>query len=155
MQMVAAAKLRRAQEAAEAARPYAERMGAVLAIARAKVVGGDGAPKLLAGTGKDQVHLLVVMHRRRGLCGGFNSSIVKARGTRTSCWRRARRSRSTVGKKGRDSCAATSEADRRGRLRERQALGLRQRRSASPQSDRAVRGRRVRRRTLFYSASSR
>jgi F-type H+-transporting ATPase subunit gamma len=77
MQMVAAAKLRRAQEAAEAARPYAERMTAVMSALAAGVGTGEGAPKLLAGNGKDQVHLLVVMTSERGLCGGFNSSIVK------------------------------------------------------------------------------
>lgn len=75
MQMVAAAKLRRAQEAAEAARPYAERMGAVIASLAAGQ--GEGGPKLLAGNGRDQIHLLVVMTSERGLCGGFNSSIVK------------------------------------------------------------------------------
>ena len=75
MQMVAAAKLRRAQSAAEAARPYAERMGSVLA----NVAGGmkGGGPALLAGNGKDQVHLLVVCTAERGLCGAFNSSIVR------------------------------------------------------------------------------
>ena len=77
MQMVAAAKLRRAQEAAEAARPFAERMTAVTSALAAGVGTGEGAPKLLAGNGKDQVHLLVVMTSERGLCGGFNSSIVK------------------------------------------------------------------------------
>ena len=77
MQMVSAAKLRRAQEAAEAARPFAERMTAVMTALAAGVGTGDGAPKLLAGNGKDQVHLLVVMTSERGLCGGFNSSIVK------------------------------------------------------------------------------
>ena len=76
-QMVSAAKLRRAQEAAEAARPFAERMTAVMSALAAGVGTGDGAPKLLAGNGKDQVHLLVVMTSERGLCGGFNSSIVK------------------------------------------------------------------------------
>lgn len=75
MQMVAAAKLRRAQEAAEAARPYAERMGAVIASLAAGQ--GNEGPKLLTGNGKDQIHLLVVMTSERGLCGGFNSSIVK------------------------------------------------------------------------------
>ncbi|WP_269932011.1 F0F1 ATP synthase subunit gamma [Aminobacter sp. HY435] len=75
MQMVAAAKLRRAQEAAEAARPYSQRMGAVLAnIAQAVSDGGD-APALMTGTGKDDVHLLVVCTAERGLCGGFNSQI--------------------------------------------------------------------------------
>jgi F-type H+-transporting ATPase subunit gamma len=75
MQMVAAAKLRRAQAAAEAARPYAERMETVLA----NVAGGisDGGPALLAGNGRDQVHLLVVCTAERGLCGAFNSSIAR------------------------------------------------------------------------------
>ncbi len=77
MQMVAAAKLRRAHEAAEAARPFAERMTAVMTALAAGVGTGEGAPKLLAGNGRDQVHLLVVMTSERGLCGGFNSSIVK------------------------------------------------------------------------------
>ena len=77
MQMVAAAKLRRAQEAAEAARPYAERMEAVLANIASGFEGRDDAPVLFAGTGKDDVHLLVVATADRGLCGGFNSSIVK------------------------------------------------------------------------------
>ncbi|MDS1136678.1 F0F1 ATP synthase subunit gamma [Nitratireductor indicus] len=76
MQMVAAAKLKRAQEAAEAARPYAERMGAVLANIAAAVSGND-APPLMAGTGKDETHLLVVCTAERGLCGGFNSQIAK------------------------------------------------------------------------------
>ncbi|GAB1379198.1 F0F1 ATP synthase subunit gamma [Pararhodobacter sp.] len=77
MQMVAAAKLRRAQEAAEAARPYAARMEAVVNGLAASVAGSDSAPRLLAGTGADKVHLLVVMTGERGLAGGFNSSIVK------------------------------------------------------------------------------
>jgi F-type H+-transporting ATPase subunit gamma len=77
MQMVAASKLRRAQAAAEAARPYAERMGTVLGSIASAVAGGGSAPKLLAGTGKDQVHLLVVCTAERGLCGPFNSSIVR------------------------------------------------------------------------------
>ncbi len=77
MQMVAAAKLRRAQEAAQAARPYAERMDKVLSNLNAKVTNKDGASPLLVGTGKDQVHLLVVMTAERGLCGGFNSNISK------------------------------------------------------------------------------
>jgi F-type H+-transporting ATPase subunit gamma len=76
MQMVAAAKLRRAQMAAEAARPYAERMSAVLANV-AGGVAGAGAPPLLAGNGKDDVHLLVVFTAERGLCGAFNSSIAR------------------------------------------------------------------------------
>ncbi|MGB0958941.1 MAG: F0F1 ATP synthase subunit gamma [Halocynthiibacter sp.] len=77
MQMVAAAKLRRAQDSAEAARPYASRMSAVMGSLAGSVGGSDSAPRLLAGTGADQIHLLVVMTAERGLCGGFNSSIVK------------------------------------------------------------------------------
>ena len=76
MQMVAAAKLRRAQEAATAARPYAERMDRVLANLN-KRASREGASPLLVGTGKDQVHLLVVMTAERGLCGGFNSNIAR------------------------------------------------------------------------------
>jgi F-type H+-transporting ATPase subunit gamma len=74
MQMVAAAKLRRAQSAAEAARPYAEKMDLVMANLAAGV-NREGAPRLLAGTGSDKVHLLVVCTAERGLCGAFNSSI--------------------------------------------------------------------------------
>jgi F-type H+-transporting ATPase subunit gamma len=77
MQMVAAAKLRRAQEAAEAARPYSQRMDRVLANISASMDGKDGAPALMAGTGKDDVHLLIVATAERGLCGGFNSSIAR------------------------------------------------------------------------------
>ena len=77
MQMVAAAKLRRAQEAAVAARPYAERMDKVLANLGASITNRDGASPLLVGTGKDETHLLVVMTAERGLCGGFNSNIAK------------------------------------------------------------------------------
>jgi F-type H+-transporting ATPase subunit gamma len=77
MQMVAASKLRRAQAAAEAARPYAERMSKVLGSIAAAVAGSDSAPRLLAGTGDDKVHLLVVCTAERGLCGPFNSSIVR------------------------------------------------------------------------------
>jgi len=75
MQMVAAAKLRRAQMAAEAARPYAERMDSILANIASKVAGQPGAPALLAGTGKAEVHMLLVCTAERGLCGAFNSSI--------------------------------------------------------------------------------
>ena len=77
MQMVAAAKLRRAQEAAESARPYAVRMASVLANA-AQMVSGEEAPRLMTGTGKSDVHLLVVCTAERGLCGAFNSSIARA-----------------------------------------------------------------------------
>ena len=104
MKMVAAAKLRRAQEQAEAARPYAERMERVLGSLAASVAGKDNAPALLAGTGKAQVHLLVVMTSDRGLCGGFNSTIVRM------ARRMARELKNdgktvkilTVGRKGRD-----------------------------------------------------
>ncbi|MCB1453891.1 MAG: F0F1 ATP synthase subunit gamma [Rhizobiaceae bacterium] len=77
MQMVAAAKLRRAQEAAEAARPYSERMDAVLANIAQAVAGGGEAPALMTGNGKNDVHLLVVATADRGLCGGFNSQIAR------------------------------------------------------------------------------
>lgn len=104
MQMVAAAKLRRAQEAAEAARPYAERMGRVLAALGAVYDGQENAPVLLGGTGKDQVHLLVVATGERGLAGGFNSSI--ARLARDHAAKLIREGKTvkilTVGRKGHD-----------------------------------------------------
>ncbi len=77
MQMVAASKLRRAQNAAEAARPYAEKMDAVISNIASAAAASPGAPALLAGTGGDQVHLLLVCTGERGLCGAFNSSIVR------------------------------------------------------------------------------
>jgi len=77
MQMVAAAKLRRAQEAAEAARPYSQRMAAVMSNIAGAVGSGDDAPRLMTGTGKDDVHLLVVCTAERGMCGGFNSQIAR------------------------------------------------------------------------------
>jgi F-type H+-transporting ATPase subunit gamma len=77
MKMVAAAKLRRAQEQAEAARPYAERMQRMLAALAASVEGRPGAPKMLAGTGSDQTYLVVLCTADRGLCGGFNSNLVR------------------------------------------------------------------------------
>jgi F-type H+-transporting ATPase subunit gamma len=77
MQMVAASKLRRAQAAAEAARPYAQHMDKVLGNIARGVAGLEWAPKLLAGTGRQQVHLLVVCTAERGLCGPFNSAIVR------------------------------------------------------------------------------
>ena len=105
MQMVAAAKLRRAQEAAVAARPYSERMAVVLANLAGAVAGQSGAPALLAGTGKDQTHLLVVCTAERGLCGGFNSSI--ARLAREHADRLIAQGKTvkmmTVGKKGNDA----------------------------------------------------
>ncbi len=77
MQMVAAAKLRRAQTAAEAARPYAERMESVLSNLATALEGREGGPPLMVGTGKDDIHLLIVCTAERGLCGAFNSSIVR------------------------------------------------------------------------------
>lgn len=77
-QMVAAAKLRKAQAAAEAARPYGERLEAVVASLAGKVNVNASSPRLMAGTGKDDVHLLVVANSDRGLCGAFNANIVKA-----------------------------------------------------------------------------
>ncbi|NVO24100.1 F0F1 ATP synthase subunit gamma [Donghicola sp. C2-DW-16] len=104
MQMVAAAKLRRAQDAAEAARPYSERFNAVMASLAASVGGSDTAPRLLAGTGSDQVQLLIVMTAERGLCGGFNSSIVKLARTKANELIKAGKTVKilTVGKKGRE-----------------------------------------------------
>ena len=105
MQMVAAAKLRRAQEAAEAGRPYAERFNAVLGSLASSVGGSDSAPMLLRGTGSDQTHLLVVMTAERGLCGGFNSNIAKLAKQHAADLVAAGKTVKiiTVGKKGRDS----------------------------------------------------
>ena len=105
MQMVAAAKLRRAQEAAEAGRPYAERFNAVLGSLAASVGGSDSSPMLLRGTGSDQTHLLVVMTAERGLCGGFNSNIAKLAKQHAADLVAAGKTVKiiTVGKKGRDS----------------------------------------------------
>ena len=104
MQMVAAAKLRRAQEAAEAARPYADRFNAVMAGLAASVAGSDSAPRLLRGTGADKVHLLVVMTAERGLCGGFNSTIVRLARTHIAELQAQGKTVKilTVGKKGRE-----------------------------------------------------
>ena len=104
MQMVAAAKLRRAQEAAEAARPYSQRMSTVLANITSAVGTGGDAPALMTGTGKDDTHLLVVCTAERGLCGGFNSQI--ARLARDTIRRLQGQGKTvkviTVGKKGND-----------------------------------------------------
>ena len=104
MQMVAAAKLRRAQEAAEMARPYTERFNAVMAGLAASAGGNADGPKLLAGTGSDQTHLVVVMTSERGLCGGFNSTIVRAAKTKIQKLQAAGKTVKilTVGKKGRE-----------------------------------------------------
>ena len=105
MQMVAAAKLRRAQDAAEAARPYAERFGAVMAGLAAAAGDSSSAPKLLAGTGSDQTHLLVVMTAERGLCGGFNGNIAKLARQKAQELKGNGKTVKilTVGKKGRDA----------------------------------------------------
>ncbi len=104
MKMVAAAKLRRAQEQAEAARPYAEHMESILKRLAASVAGQPGMPKLLAGTGQSDTHLLVVATSDRGLCGGFNSSIVReARRTITKLEGEGKTVKILcVGRKGRD-----------------------------------------------------
>ncbi len=104
MQMVAAAKLRRAQDAAEAGRPYADRMTAVLGGLASSMSGSESAPRLLAGTGSDDTHLLVVMTAERGLCGGFNSSIAKLARVKADELVAAGKTVKilTVGKKGRD-----------------------------------------------------
>ena len=104
MQMVAAAKLRRAQDAAVAARPYAERMISVMAGLSASVGTSDGAPRLLAGSGSDKVHLLVVMTSERGLCGGFNTTIVRLAKAKVAELVAAGKTVKifTVGKKGRE-----------------------------------------------------
>jgi F-type H+-transporting ATPase subunit gamma len=105
MQMVAAAKLRRAQDAAEASRPYTERFNAVMAGLAAGSAGSASAPKLLSGTGSDQVHLLIVMTAERGLCGGFNGNIAKLAKAHAKKLLAAGKTVKilTVGKKGRDA----------------------------------------------------
>ena len=104
MKMVAASKLRRAQEQAEAARPFAERMGRMLSSLAANVQGGGEGPKLMTGTGADQVQLLVVITSDRGLCGAFNSSVVRE--ARRTIQRLQGEGKTvkllTVGRKGRD-----------------------------------------------------
>ena len=104
MKMVAAAKLRRAQTQAEAARPYAERMGRMLASLAASTAGSPTAPRLMAGTGQDKIHLLVVVTADRGLAGGFNSSVGRlARGVARRHISEGKTIRIlAVGRKGRD-----------------------------------------------------
>src|SRR5580704_1323525 len=104
MQMVAAARLRRAQDAAEAARPYAEKMNAVISSLGASAKGQPGAPPLLAGTGKDDVHLLIVATADRGLCGAFNTNIVRLARQRIAALQRDGKTVKilTVGRKGRE-----------------------------------------------------
>ncbi len=104
MQMVAAARLRRAQEAAESARPYAEKMSQVISSLAGGAQNQPGAPALLAGTGKDNVHLLIVATADRGLCGAFNTNIVRLARQRIAQLQRDGRQVKifTVGRKGRD-----------------------------------------------------
>jgi len=104
MQMVAAAKLRRAQDAAEASRPYTERFNAVMAGLASGSAGSASAPRLLSGTGSDKTHLLVVMTAERGLCGGFNGNIAKLARAHAQKLVAAGKTVKilTVGKKGRD-----------------------------------------------------
>ena len=103
-QMVAAAKLRRAQEAAEASKPYASRMANVVANLTSSMGDGAGGPKLLAGSGSDHVHLLVIMTAERGLCGGFNNNTAKAARLKIEELKSAGKTVKiiTVGKKGRE-----------------------------------------------------
>ena len=104
MQMVAAAKLRRAQDAAEASRPYTDRFNTVMDGLASGAAGSASAPRLLSGTGSDQTHLLVVMTAERGLCGGFNGNIAKL--ARSHAQKLLAQGKTvkilTVGKKGRD-----------------------------------------------------
>ena len=104
MKLVAASKLKRAQEQAEAARPFAERMATMLTNLAASVATTEGAPPLLAGSGKAEVHLLIVATADRGLCGGFNSSIVRGARARIRALREEGRQVKLlcVGRKGRD-----------------------------------------------------
>ena len=113
MKMVAAAKLRRAQEAAEASRPYAERLEAVVASIASKVTVGPQSPKLLAGTGKDQVHLLVVATSDKGLAGAFNTNIVRLARKKAEELRAEGKAVKfyTIGKKGKDQLARTYRTD--------------------------------------------
>ncbi len=103
-QMVAAAKLRRAQEAAEASKPYAQRMANVVANLTASMGEGAGGPTLLSGTGSDSTHLLVVMTAERGLCGGFNANTAKAARLKIQALQAEGKTVKiiTVGKKGRE-----------------------------------------------------
>ena len=113
MKMVAAAKLRRATEAAEAARPYAERLEAVVSSIASKVTVGPQSPKLLAGSGKDDVHLLVVATSDKGLAGAFNTNIVRLARRKAEELKAAGKTVKfyTIGKKGKDQLARTYRND--------------------------------------------
>jgi F-type H+-transporting ATPase subunit gamma len=104
MQMVAAAKLRRAQDAAESARPYADRMSAVMSNLVSGVGDSESAPRLLAGSGRSNIHLLILASSERGLCGGFNSSIVRLARSHIADLQNSGKTVKiiTVGKKGRE-----------------------------------------------------
>ena len=160
MQMVAASKLRRAQTAAEAARPYAEKMDAVISNIASAAAGSPGAPVLLAGTGKDQVHLLLVCTGERGLCGAFNSAIVRlARERALALMNQGKEVKFfCVGRKGYEQLRRTF--DKQIVEHRRPAFGpparLRQRRRYREEGDRALRGRRIRRlHAVLFAASSR
>ncbi len=113
MKMVAAAKLRRAQEAAEASRPYAERLESVVSSIASKVAASPSAPKLLAGNGKDQIHLLVVCTSDKGLAGAFNTNIVRLARKKAEELRAAGKTVKfyTVGRKGNDQLSRTFRSD--------------------------------------------
>jgi F-type H+-transporting ATPase subunit gamma len=113
MKMVAAAKLRRATEAAEASRPYAERLETVVSSIASKVTVGPQSPKLLAGTGKDDVHLLVVATSDKGLAGAFNTNIVRLARKKAEELRNAGKTVKfyTIGKKGKDQLSRTFRGD--------------------------------------------
>ncbi len=113
MKMVAAAKLRRAQEAAEASRPYAERLEAVVSSIASKVAASPSAPKLLAGNGKDQVHLLVVCTSDKGLAGAFNTNIVRLARKQAEELKAAGKTVKfyTIGRKGNDQLGRTYRSD--------------------------------------------
>jgi F-type H+-transporting ATPase subunit gamma len=113
MKMVAAAKLRRAQEAAEASRPYAERLESVVSSIASKVAVSPQSPKLLAGTGKDDVHLFVVATSDKGLAGAFNTNIVRLARKRAEELKAAGKTVKfyTIGKKGKDQLARTYRSD--------------------------------------------
>ena len=144
MQMVAASKLRRAQVAAEAARPYAERMGKVLGNIAASVAGLDTAPALLRGTGSDQTHLLLVCTAERGLCGPFNSAIVRlARETRQRADRRRQDGQDLLRRPQglRAASPQLREADRRASRAARAGHRVRARRGDRREDRPALRGR--------------
>ncbi len=149
MQMVAASKLRRAQTAAEAARPYAEKMDAVISNIASAAAGSPGAPVLLAGTGKDQVHLFLVCTGERGLSGAFNSSIVRlARERALALMNQGKEVKFfCVGRKGFEQLRRTFEKQivENIELRSVRQLGFVNAEDIAKESHRALRRRRVRR----------